>query len=125
MNNQTCGYFLEVKGMNYHPGGTAFRIETSSPEGRCQIKPKKDNFGRTHDVIRWIYSGGSPMTVADPCSAKCPLIVPVDTGNLGQTWTSYCPICQGSNSLKERQKVISVKCRECAQTYEAFAEWMQ
>lgn len=121
MNNQNCGYHLSVNAMNYHPGGTAFRIETAHPVGRCQLKPKKDNFGRTHDVVRWVMSGGSPMTVAEPCTANCPLQVPVDVGNLGRSWTSHCPICQTLNVLKQ-QKLGVVKCRDCKQEYEVTNE---
>jgi hypothetical protein len=121
MNNQSCGYYLPVEGMNYHPGGTAFRIETASPAGRCQLKPKKDNVGRTHNVVRWIMSGGSAMTVADPCSAKCPLRVPVETGNLGRSWSAYCPSCHTSNTVKS---IGLIRCRDCGQGFEAYADWM-
>lgn len=40
---------------------------------RCAQKPKSDDFGRTYEVLRWIGSGGSPITCAWPCSGNCPL----------------------------------------------------
>ena len=71
-----CRYLLPVEQRNFHPGGTAFRIETFSPTDRCSLRPKVDNFGRTISVLRWVGSGGDPIGAADPCygpnSAACP-----------------------------------------------------
>lgn len=68
-----CQHKLVVDKPLFHPGGTALRVEIIEPIDRCALKPRKDDFGRLYDPIRWVLSGGSPMTVAYPCSGNCPL----------------------------------------------------
>lgn len=71
-----CAYLLSVEKPNFHPAGTALRVETMSPTDRCSLRPKTDNFGRTISVIRWIGSGGDPIGCAEMChgpnSTTCP-----------------------------------------------------
>jgi len=110
-----CQYRLTVDASNYHPGGTALRVETFTPTDRCALKPKKDNAGRKHDPWRWVMSGGSPITVAHPCSGNCPLKVPADIGNYGASWAAPCPICRTFN---KRSGAGTVKCRECGTEFE-------
>lgn len=69
-----CEFLLPVAGLNYHPGGTALRIETFSPTDRCSLRPKTDNADRTISVIRWMGSGGSAIGCAEACHGpKSPL----------------------------------------------------
>jgi hypothetical protein len=69
-----------------------------TPSDRCALKPKKDNFGRRHDVWRWVNSGGSPLTVAHPCSGNCPLKVP--GSEYGPLIIGTCPLC-GRGTIRE------------------------
>lgn len=110
-----CQYLLHVDDENFHPGGTCLRGEAMSPADRCQLKPKKDNFGRKYDILRWIYSGGSAVSVAHACTGNCPLKVPADVGNYGQSWTGPCPICR---TIARRTSPGAVNCKECGQKFE-------
>lgn len=67
-----CPYRLAVERPLFHPGGTCLRIETIDPTDRCALKPRRDNFGRLHNPVRWVLSGGSPITVAEACDGVCP-----------------------------------------------------
>jgi hypothetical protein len=51
-----------------------------TPDDRCALKPKKDNFGRLHNPIRWVLSGGSPVSVAHPCDGRCPQVLDSEDG---------------------------------------------
>jgi hypothetical protein len=110
-----CDFILSVEKANFHPGGTALRGEAMTPSDRCALKPKKDNFGRKHDPIRWVMSGGSPITVAHPCSAACPLKVPAEIGGYGSSFTGPCPVC---HRIGKRADAGYVTCRECGTGFE-------
>lgn len=72
-----CPHKMRPEDLGYHPGGTAYRVETFSPAPRCELLPKKDQFGREYNVIRYVFSGGSPIDAAEECvgrnSPRCPL----------------------------------------------------
>ena len=110
-----CDFLLVVEKANFHPGGTALRVETMMPSDRCALKPKKDNFGRRHDPLRWVMSGGSPITVAHPCTGNCPLKVPAEVGGYGSSHTGPCPVCRRLGRLG---KAGAVKCKECGTVFE-------
>ena len=93
-----CQFILSVEKANFHPGGTALRGEAMTPSDRCALKPKKDNFGRKHDPVRWVMSGGSPVSVAHPCSGNCPLKVPGT--EYGPLIVGTCKVC-GRGTIRE------------------------
>ena len=55
----------------------ALRVEISTPASRCELIPKKDQFGREYNVARYVFSGGDPIDCAGMCvgkmSHRCPL----------------------------------------------------
>lgn len=110
-----CLHILKVEKANFHPGGTCLRGEAMTPSDRCALKPKNDNFGRKHDPVRWVMSGGSPMTVAHPCSNNCPLKVKSEVGAYGSSFTGPCPICRRIGRLSSPGKI---KCKECGLEFE-------
>jgi len=110
-----CKFLLRVDKPGFHPGGTALRGEAMTPSDRCQLKPKKDNFGRRHDVLRWIYSGGDAITVAHPCSGNCPLKVPADIGGFDCAHTGPCPACR---RIARQLFPGPVVCKECKTEFE-------
>lgn len=71
-----CRFLLPVEDRNFHPGGTALRVETFSPTNRCSLQPKTNVRGVPHSVVRWLASGGGPIGCAEPCygpqSPTCP-----------------------------------------------------
>jgi hypothetical protein len=108
-----CNFILAVDKANFHPGGTAFRGEAMTPSDRCALKPKKDNFGRLHNPIRWVMSGGSPMTVAHPCSGNCPLKVMAEI--YGPILVGICPVCKRATFRNDLGKKA---CRDCGTGFE-------
>ena len=110
-----CPNLLKVDKANFHPGGTCLRGEATTPSDRCALKPKKDNFGRKYDTVRWVMSGGSPMTVAHPCSGNCPLKVKADVGGYGSSFTGPCPCCRRMGRLSVPGEI---KCKECGLIFE-------
>ena len=50
-----CAHLLPVARMNFHPGGTALRIEVLDQADRCALKPKKDFFGRYCNPVHWVF----------------------------------------------------------------------
>lgn len=115
-----CKYQLKPQALNLQRN--ALRTEIIPPAPRCQLKPLTDKFGRKYDVLRWIGSGGDPLTVADPCSGNCPLKVRGDVGGYGSSWTAPCPICGRIGYIKEINGPSvgssKIKCRECKEEYE-------
>lgn len=108
-----CEFLLVPEKANFHPGGTALRGEAMTPGDRCALKPKKDNFGRRHDVWRWINSGGSPLTVAHHCSGNCPLKV---TGSeYGPLIIGTCPVCK-RGTIRETTEIKA--CLDCGTRFE-------
>jgi len=71
-NREGCQHLLMVEKRPFHPGGTALRVETFEPADRCALKPKTNCAGITHDVLRWVGSGGSPIAAAHKCAGDCP-----------------------------------------------------
>ena len=110
-----CKFLLPVDKPGFHPGGTAFRVETFTPGDRCQLKPKKDNFGRRHDILRWICSGGDAITVAHWCDGNCPLKVIADVGGFNCAHTGPCPVCR---RIARRLSPGTVVCKECKTEFE-------
>lgn len=108
-----CNYQLKPKSLNLQRN--ALRTEIIPPAPRCQLKPLTDKFGRQYDVLRWIGSGGDPLTVAAPCSGNCPLKVRGEVGGYGSSWTAPCPICSTVNRLSAPGVL---KCRDCKTEYE-------
>ena len=109
-----CKFLLAVEETNFHPGGTSLRGEAMAPSARCALKPKKDNAGRMHDPIRWVMSGGSPVTVAHMCSGNCPLNVPAEVGSYGRSFTGPCPVCRRDGRLTAPGKI---KCKDCGTVF--------
>ena len=110
-----CKYRIVVNKPGYHPGGTAFRVETFTPSDRCQLKPKKDNAGRTHNVFRWVCSGGDAGTVARRCDGDCPLKVEADVGGFNMAHTAPCPLCRRINRMFQAGECV---CKECGTRFE-------
>ncbi len=108
-----CEFLLVTEKENFHPGGTSLRVETATPSDRCALKPKKDNFGRIHDVSRWIGSGGSPLTVAHPCSGNCPL--KVHGSEYGPLIIGTCPVCKRGTI---RETTEPKECLDCGTKFE-------
>ena len=106
-----CDHRIEVQDLGYHPGGTALRVEVYPALPRCKLKPKRKDI----DVCRWILSGGSPIDVCHPCSAKCPLKVPADIGRYFTSFTGPCPVCRRIGKLSAPG---NVKCKECGTEFE-------
>ena len=64
-----CPHRIGVKKINYHKGGTAFRVEFFGCDSdRCLLKKKSVVREREMDVIRWIQSGGCPSSILHPCA---------------------------------------------------------
>lgn len=51
-----------------------------------------------HDPVRWVMSGGSPVSVAHPCSGNCPLKVPGT--EYGPLIVGTCKVC-GRGTIRE------------------------
>lgn len=108
-----CRFLLTVEKSNFHPGGTALRVEAMTPSDRCALKPKKDNFGCRHDPLRWVMSGGSPITVAHPCSGNCPLKVTAEV--YGPILLGDCPVCKRTSFRNDLEKRA---CMDCGTEFE-------
>ena len=99
----------------------AFRVEIFPPAPRCALKPKRDNAGRLHDVWRWVNSGGDPITVARPCSGRCPLRVYASI-RCAQMWyerdiyRGYCPLC--GQGVHRYDTPGAVTCPQCKTNFE-------
>jgi hypothetical protein len=78
-----CDFTLRVEKANFHTGGTALRGEAMTTSDRCALKPKKDNFGRKHDPVRWVMSGGSPVTLAQAVDRESTLTQNSEHSRLG------------------------------------------
>ena len=67
-----CPYRIEFSGLSNQKN--ALRVEIMAPTFYCTLRPRKDNFGRTYDVLRYFGSGGCVFDAALPCELKeCPL----------------------------------------------------
>lgn len=108
-----CMYKAAVEKAQYHPGGTALRIETFEPSDRCYLKPIRSDI----DPGRWILSGGSPISVLHPCG-PCPLKVIAEDALMNGGKRAPCPVCRTYN---RRSGYGKITCRECRTEYEIIA----
>ena len=108
--SMNCKYRTSPEKKQYHPGGTAFRIETWEPQDRCYLKPMRKDI----DTGRWILSGGSPIDVLYPCG-PCPLKVPAEYGIMNNKKSGPCPFCR---TLNRRTGFGVVTCKKCHAEYE-------
>lgn len=109
-----CLFRVVVEKQQYHPGGTAFRIEAFEPSDRCYMKPKRNDI----DPGRWILSGGDAASVLYPCG-PCPLKVIGEDALMNNGKSAPCPACGTFNRRLGYGEII---CRECGTVFEIIAQ---
>lgn len=101
----------------------ALRIEIMLPQPRCALRPKKDQFGRRYNVVRYVLSGGDAIDAACRCVGQgapgCPLNVFAESSIMSDSKSGPCPVCR---TLNRREGFGPVTCRECGLVFNLCEE---
>ena len=100
----------------------ALRVEFISAAPRCSLLHKIDKFGREYDPIKYVLSGGSAVTCANPCvsvkSEMCPRNnVPAERNIFSEYRSGPCPLCR---TINRRMSVGIIVCRECKHVFTLY-----
>lgn len=110
-----CVHQWRAEWTAYHPGGTALRLDVSEPAPRCMLLLTSTARQRNISPARWWGSGGSLLTICEPCSrAMCPLDVEAEGGLMSNDKRGPCPVCRRFN---RREGYGEVECKECKLLY--------